>query len=260
MLLICVGSANAADRNFCLECHPVHYGQDGDCVSCHRGFAGTPRLNIAHQGLIAAHFSGFTRPGNKVTESGHQLIKRYACRRCHVTGDRGNRLAANLDYSQVQKTPEALDESIRQPVLFMPQFHFYDQQRIALINALLDSGRQLKLPAQEQPLVVHFEGESSRRELVFEKQCGKCHRVLTSRFGGVGESLSGPNLSGLLSEFYPPSFSPDKLAWTVGNLQKWIKNPRSVRKFARMPPVDLNKQNFDRLVSELMLEPSALQE
>ncbi len=254
--LVIAATTGAQERNDCLACHPVHYVEQGRCVTCHRGFAGTRRINIAHEGLIAGRFAAFTLAGSEVVEEGTQLLKQYACRRCHISQDLGNRLAANLDLSQQQRTPEELDESIRNPVLFMPQFHFYAKQRIALVNAILWGGRQVEIPEQEPPLVVHFEGETTTREFAFEKYCGKCHRALTEKYGGLGASLTGPNLSGLFSEFYPTSFGEDNQPWTPENLKKWIKNPRSVNNFARMPPLVVNDAEIDRITQELQVKAS----
>jgi cytochrome c2 len=256
-LLILLSATNlfAADRalttNHCLDCHPTHYTELGTCVSCHRGFAGTARLNIAHEGLIAARFSFFTINDDPIAKRGKQLVDDYACRRCHVSADKGNRLAANLDYSQLEKNPEELEESIQSPVLFMPEFHFGQQQRIELVNAIFLGGRLLKTPEQELPEVVHFEGEETTREFQFEKHCGNCHRVLTARFGGLGSGLIGPNLSGIFSEFYLLNFGDDKQRWSIENLEKWLKNPRKIRPFTQMPPLELKKEEFDRISIEL---------
>ncbi|MDA3832765.1 MAG: selenite/tellurite reduction operon c-type cytochrome lipoprotein ExtS [Spirochaetales bacterium] len=256
-LLILLSTANLfaaecpAEKNHCLECHPVHYAELDTCVSCHRGFAGTARLNIAHNGLIAARFSAFTINDDPATKRGKQLLEDYACRRCHISGDKGNRLAANLDYSQLIKNPEDLEESIQSPVLFMPEFHFNQKQKIELINAILLGGRQFKVPDKELPEVVHFEGEEITREFQFEKHCGSCHRALTARFGGLGNGLIGPNLSGIFSEFYVLNFGEDKQRWSIENLEKWLKNPRKIRRYAQMPPVDLKKEEFERICIEL---------
>lgn len=256
-LLILLSTANlfAAERptdtNHCLECHPTHYTELDTCVACHRGFAGTARLNIAHEGLIVARFSSFTIKDDPIAKRGKQLVEDYACRRCHVSGDKGNRLAANLDYSQLEKNPEELEESIQSPVLFMPEFHFSQQQRIELINAIFLGGRQLKIPEHELPEVVHFEGEESTREFQFEKHCGSCHRVLTARFGGLGSGLIGPNLSGIFSEFYLLNFGEEKQRWSIENLEKWLKNPRKIRPFTQMPPLELKKDEFERIGIEL---------
>ncbi len=245
-----------AGKSHCLECHPPHYTDLGTCVACHRGFAGTARLNIAHNGLIAARFSSFTIADDPVTKQGKQRLNDYACRRCHTSEDKGNRLAANLDFSQLEKNPEELEEAIQSPVLFMPEFHFTQQQRIELINAILLGGKQIKVPDEELPEVVHFEGEEITREFQFEKHCGSCHRALTARFGGLGSGLIGPNLSGIFSEFYLLNFGEDKQRWSIENLEKWLKNPRKIRLYAQMPPVELKKEEFEHICKELQqLDP-----
>lgn len=240
-----------AEKTHCLECHPIHFAELGACVSCHRGFSGTARLNIAHNGLIAARFSSFTLAEDQITKQGKQRLDDYACRRCHISTDKGIRLAANLDFSQREKTPEELEEAIQFPALFMPEFHFNEQQRIELINAILFGGSQIKVPEQEFPEVVHFEGEEVNHEFQFEKHCGSCHRALTARYGGLGSGLIGPNLSGIFSEFYLLNFGQDNQRWTRENLEKWLKNPRQVRIYAQMPPVMLKQKEFDALCSEL---------
>ena len=247
----------STEVNHCLECHSVHYADVGSCVDCHRGFAGTDRPNIAHNNLIAARFSFFTVANDQVTKRGQQLLKDYACRRCHTSADKGNRLAANLDFSQREKTPEELEEAIRFPVLFMPEFHFNQQQRIELINAILLGGSQVKIPENELPGVVHFEGEKITREFQFEKHCGSCHRALSARFGGLGNGLIGPNLSGIFSEFYFLNFGDDKQRWSIENLEKWLKNPRKIRLYAQMPPLELKKEEFEHICTELQHQEPA---
>ncbi|SEA62544.1 hypothetical protein SAMN05660420_02666 [Desulfuromusa kysingii] len=238
-------------KNYCLECHPVHYAERGSCVSCHRGFAGTARFNIAHGGLIPARFSTFTLVADPTTESGKRRLQEYACRRCHVSEVKGNSLSANLDYSQLEKSAEELETAIQIPALFMPEFHFNEQQRIELVNAILAAGRQVEIPEQELPEVVHFEGEEVTREFQFEKHCGSCHRALTASFGGLGEGLIGPNLSGIFSEFYLLNFGDDQQRWTTDNLEKWVKNPRKIRPYTQMPPLEIKKEELDAICDEL---------
>jgi cytochrome c2 len=74
--------------------------------------------------------------------------------------------------------------------------------------------------------------------------------VLTSRFGGLGNSAIGPNLSGLLTEYYPPTYK-EKERWTVDALGKWLKNPREIRKLTQMPPQKLSVKKFKRLLKEV---------
>jgi cytochrome c2 len=240
-----------AERNHCLDCHPVHYVQRASCIDCHRGHPGTARIKIAHDGLIAGRFAAFTLEESPVVKRGEQRLKDYACRRCHVTAGKGNRVAANLDLSQQETSPEELAEAIKSPVLFMPDFHFSEQQRVELVNALLAGAMQVELPEGELPAVIHFEGKGTSREIQFEKHCGGCHRVLTMRYGGLGHGLIGPNLSGLFSEFYLKNFGEDGRAWTVESLEKWLKNPRKIRPLSQMPPLQLKPDEFQALVREL---------
>lgn len=245
-----VGAIPAA-TNLCLECHPVHYAERGTCIECHRGEAGTRRTEIAHSGLIAARFAAFTIEGSPVTRQGEQLLKDYACRRCHVSAGKGNSLAASLDPVPKISTPEELAEAIKSPVLFMPTFHFSETQRIAVVNAIFDGAWRVETPPGEVPSVIHFEGEGAADELLFEKHCGACHRVLTARFGGVGNGFIGPNLSGLFTEFYFRNFGAEEQRWNVENLEKWLENPRKIRPLTQMPPVRLEKEEFGRLSREL---------
>jgi len=210
--------------------------------------------------MIAARYSGYSIPGSEITKRGLRQLEDYACRRCHISGAEGNQLAANLDLSQQVVSPEVLDDAIQFPVLFMPEFHFKGQQRVDLINALLFGGKKFKAPVTEAPRVVHFEGEESSREFQFEKFCGNCHRVLTDRFGGLGEGLIGPNISGLFSPFYRANFGEENQRWTRGNLEKWLKNPRKIRPYTQMLPVSLKAQEFDRIYTELQHGESVVTE
>lgn len=238
-------------ENQCLKCHPAHYAELSSCTGCHRGVPLTQRLDIAHSGLLNARFSAFTLEGSLVLKRGEQRLKDYACRRCHTSAGKGNLLAANLDLSQQDSTPEELALAIQEPVLFMPEFHFTETQRVEVVNALLAGGRRAEIPQGELPAVIHFEGETAFRELLFEKHCGGCHRVLTTRHGGLGSGLIGPNLSGLFSEFYLPNFGVENQLWTVENLEKWLKNPRKIRPLSQMSPVSLEKADFEKLTHEL---------
>ncbi len=239
------------DQNSCLDCHAVHYVELGSCVDCHAGNPATRRVEIAHAGLIAARFSAFTLAENPVAQRGEQLLKDYACRRCHVSDRKGNRLAIDLDVAPRYSTPQELMESIKVPVLFMPQFHFSEARMVELVNAILAGAQRTGPAAGEQPSVIHFEGEKALQQVEFEKQCGLCHRALTDRLGGLGNGLIGPNLSGLLTSFYLQNFGHDKQSWTVENLEKWLKNPRKIRPLTQMPPLALKREEFERLIGEL---------
>lgn len=203
---------------------------------------------MAHHDLIAGRYAGFALPGNAVVEQGRKLLDQYACRRCHVIGGRGNRLSLNLDSSSRRRTPDELSEVIRHPSEAMPDFGTGEQQRIALITALLAEARQAPR-SDDAPRVVHFSGTAVGKD-VFSIKCGSCHRALTQRHGAVGKGVAGPNLSGLLSPFYPKNFR-DGQEWNEERLKEWLKNPRRVRPTAVMQPVNLTGNEFRELVEML---------
>jgi cytochrome c2 len=231
----------------CLQCHVAHYQDLGSCVSCHGGEERTRRRDLAHHDLLPGALVHFRLPQSPATEAGVRLLETFACRRCHVSGDKGNRLAGNLD-QRATRRPLELEESIRRPVDFMPAFYFADEQVVQLLNALL-LGAQKAPPAQaETPRVVHFEVAPAATENPFGKHCGSCHRVLTSRFGALGRGSVAPNLSGLLTEHYPANFGIDKLPWTKERLKTWLENPRRQRPLAQMRPPLLSEEQLAALL------------
>jgi cytochrome c2 len=247
-------SAFAAQTGqLCLACHPPHYVERGVCTACHRGNPASDRRNIAHQQLITGRYAAFTLGGSPLLRRGELFLEQYACRRCHVIGGRGNRLSVNLDHSVERKTPEAITASILQPVQNMPDFHMDEPRAVQLVNALLaEAGRQ-QTPSGDQRQVVHFDRSGLQGKDLFSAKCGPCHRALTVRLGGLGKGDAGPNLSGLLSPYYPKSFR-DKGRWKERDLGEWLKNPRRIRPLATMQPVILTEPEFRELVEILKVE------
>ena len=234
----------------CLKCHEPHYEKKGTCVSCHRGNPGTDRILIAHHNLIPARYADFTIENSPVVKRGGKLVETFGCRRCHVTGKKGNRLATNLDRVLVTARPQKLFDAIKTPVLFMPNFYFKEIHIIELVNAILAEAARTKPEAGEIPLVIHFENEEQAKENIFVKHCGSCHMILAAKFGGLGKGNIGPNLSGLFSEYYLKTYG-NKEQWSSEPLKKWLKNPREVRKNAQMVPVKLTSDEFSRLLETL---------
>ncbi len=254
-LLVLLATAGAAQQgqNSCRQCHPDHYPALGSCVDCHRGDPRTDRLAIAHFGLIRGAYAHFALADSAVVERGRQRLKDSGCRRCHVADGQGNRLAANLDRNGLSRTPEELAEAIRKPVRFMPDFHFTEAQIGELVNAILAGAARAEPATEEIPLVVHFEQRRQSEDNPFAKHCGSCHRLLSTHLGGLGEGEIGPNLSGLLTEHYPPTFR-DVEPWTLESLEKWLKNPRESRHNTRMAPIRLNQGELGQ-VTEVFLGP-----
>ena len=234
----------------CLKCHEPHYEEKGACVGCHRGNPRTDRISIAHHDLIPAKYADFTMEDSSVVKRGLTLVKTSGCRRCHLIGAKGNRLATHLDRIFAAARPQELFDAINTPVHFMPDFCFKETHIIELVNAILAGAARTEPEAGEIPLVIHFEDKKQAEESVFVKHCSSCHRALTTRFGGLGKGDIGPNLSGLFSEYYPKTHC-DKEQWSSKPLKKWLENPRQISKNAQMAPVKLTPDEFCRLLEIL---------
>ena len=74
--------------------------------------------------------------------------------------------------------------------------------------------------------------------------------MLTHRLGGLGRGDIGPNLSGLLTRFYPPNYK-GQTAWNPRGLQRWLQNPRDIRVNTQMPPIDLNADELTNILGVL---------
>jgi len=227
--------ASAASR--CLQCHPSHYADRGSCASCHNGNEKTGRKQVAHDRLIAGKHSWSNITGSPPVERGKKLLDDLACRRCHTAAKKGNKLAGNLDMVPLAREPEEMAEAIRKPVQQMPNFNLQEEAVSSLVNAILAGTAAPK--RDEPPVVVHF-SRAPKKDDLFEKKCGGCHRMLTNRKGGLGMGHIGPNLSGLLTPFYPRTFR-DESRWTVARLKDWVENPRKFRKITTMQPVALQE-------------------
>lgn len=248
--------ASTANCLRCHEsCHGIIYAQQHDlsmqslsCIDCHRGNALTQRRELAHYRLIAADYSWYRFSDSKVVKAGEKLVEMLSCQRCHLLSGKGNDLATNLDRLYHQSLPDELVKSIRVPAFFMPDFSLPNDDIAQLVNVIFAAGVSAQQTIVEPPLVIHFESNSSE-EILFDKHCGRCHRVLTAPLGGIGDGDVGPNLSDLFGPFYPKTFKDDQ-SWTIDGLKKWIKNPRSVRPLTRMMPVVINDQDTTKLIDE----------
>lgn len=240
-------------RQLCLSCHPVHYRERGSCSRCHRGNPASERKNIAHAGLREGKYSRFTLHDDAQSREGQLLLDLLACRRCHISNGRGNRLAGNLDGVAARKTAAELALSIRQPVANMPDFMLAEKQMTLLINTLF-AGAQEHTAEDAAPVKVHFSAVGRISADVFSTKCGACHRLLSQRRGALGSGRIGPNLSGLFTEYYPKTFRNGE-EWTPRNLAAWVKNPREIRPSARMQPVVVTETEMKELESILLVTP-----
>jgi len=252
VFILLPGSAVTVRQSSCLTCHKSHNTEQESCVGCHRGNDRTDRKEIAHHDIITGRFTHFTIKGGPVMERGKKLVDVLACRRCHIHGGKGNRLAINLTRLSSNTAPQGIFDSVKSPVLFMPNFYCDDMQITAIVNAILDGADSAGAKGRKTAQVVHFEDEKQSIKNVFAKQCGSCHKALSERSGGLGNGDIGPNLSGLLSEYYPRTYryaSP----WTPDKLKKWLENPRNMRVNARMKPMRFAAGEFDQLMETMRI-------
>jgi cytochrome c2 len=204
-------------------------------------------MNIAHYRLIRGKYACFTLPENSDVKEGRRMIDTSGCRRCHKTGNQGNRLASDLDASLDTTLPEDLAHAIQYPAVFMPNFYFDESDIVKLVNAILGSSAVWGPESAETPKIIYFETNKEDNNNTFSQNCGSCHRVLTQQFGGLGQGDIGPNLSGIFSRFYFKSFN-DNESWDADRLEQWLKNPRAIRAGAQMLPVTLTENELRRLL------------
>lgn len=253
LFLTAVPAWGGQSRQLCLSCHPSHYAERVGCSDCHLGNPASERKNIAHAGLRAGKYSRFTIWDETRRKEGERLMAQLGCRRCHVSAGRGNRLAGSLDDAASRKTAGELVLSIRRPVAAMPDFGLDDEWTTTLVNAVF-AGSQGRQTAEAAPVRIHFNNSGSKSEDIFSKKCGGCHRAVSERLGAVGTGETGPNLSGLFSEYYPTTFRNGE-AWTARNLGAWLKNPREIRPWARMLPVALTGAEMKELEKVFLVSP-----
>ena len=252
LLLLPAASVALSAEPGCLRCHPAHYEEKGRCSHCHKGNESGRRAAIAHLGLYPARYSYFRMEESSAVRRGGKLPGDFGCRRCHVSGEKGNRLSSDLDTLPFRSSPERIAEAIRVPAYYMPDFRFSEEQIAAVVNAILAASGKKGKPAGETPVRVHFEEDGG--EDVFSRRCGPCHKALSARYGGMGKGNIGPNLSALFSAEYP---KPDRKGktWSPERLRAWIANPRKERPAARMPPVPLKEEDFLRAAERLEIPP-----
>jgi mono/diheme cytochrome c family protein len=251
LLLSAAPTWGEAARQLCLSCHPSHYAEKGGCSLCHRGNPASERKNIAHAGLLPGKYARFTLGGRAEAGEGERLMDRLACRRCHVSGGRGNALAVSLDAAAARKSGGELALSIRNPVANMPDFRLNEEQITTLVNVIF-AGSRGRETHDVAPVRVLFAASGKKSSDVFSTKCGSCHRLLSQRLGAVGTGVTGPNLSGLFTRYYPKTFRNSE-AWTSRNLNLWLKNPRETRPWARMLPVTLTEAEAKELASVIQL-------
>ena len=251
LLVGCVKAGTEAEpREACGSCHTAHYAAIGACVECHRGQPSSARKELAHARLLSGRAAEHGLRNGPAVREGQELVEAAACRRCHTIGGLGNTLATNLDRVVWKREQRELMTSITAPVENMPVFGFDRGQSEALIAFLLNRAPPTEA---EEAYRVSFDRDATRTPSIFDDKCGGCHRLLTSA-GPQGSGRQGPNLSGLLTSFYPKT-APGERGWSEKVLADWIANPRALRPAAIMPPVPLNETELHQIMEAIRTSP-----
>ncbi len=244
----CARAPALARTSSCVRCHGTHYAALGTCVECHRGEARATRPSVAHERLLRGDAAAWRMPGSPALAEGERLRDALGCRRCHVTGGRGNAWAIALDRVAWRRDQERLRASIEQPASFMPDFSLSPRQADRLIAVLL---RDAERGSTEERYLVRFRDRPVDRAGAYVTYCGPCHRALT-RSGPLGTGSSGPNLTGLLTPYYP---SADGRAWDRERLARGVRNPRAGNRTAAMPPVRMRDDELSQVIETLAAPP-----
>jgi len=235
-------------RVACLDCHASHYTWLGGCVDCHRGDDRATRADLAHHRLLRGAAAAWSLPGSPVLPRATALRDSLGCRRCHATGGKGERLAIDLDTVAWPRSQDELRQALVNPAAAMPDFSLGAANADTLIAALLRDGDRYSASSRYQ---VRFRAGSDDSLRVFARLCGPCHQGLTPD-GPQGIGAAGPNLSGLPGAHYPTA---DGL-WDRAKLERWLRNPRTLRAGATMPPLTVKPAELDAVLESLAPPPA----
>ncbi len=240
--LFIFSAAAACGGEKCLACHESHYVEKASCSGCHRGSEETTRKELAHYKLIPGKYAAFLIEGGPA-EKGENLIAQARCRRCHTLGGEGALRASSLDSSARRLTSEKILEAVEKPNDNMPDFMFSESGLTALINGIYRAA----FSAEEAALTQTVNFTDGKKDKIFEVKCGGCHKALLDE-GAEGSRPLGPNLSGVTEN---EGYRINGELWNGELLEKWLKNPRSVKKNAYMPPIELTEEEIKAAVRAL---------
>ena len=229
-----------APPSACLSCHDAHYAWLGACVDCHRGNAAATRVDLAHHRLLCGPAAAWALPGSPVVPRAVVLRDSLGCRRCHVIGGRGERLAIDLDSVAWPRSQAELRQALVEPATAMPRFGLSSAQADTVIALLIRDADRRSSRLQYQ---VRFRAGRDDSLEVFTRLCGRCHQALTAD-GPQGDGTAGANLTGLLGANFPSGAGGP---WDRERLARWLRNPRDLRAGCLMPPVAVNPAELEAL-------------
>lgn len=246
ILLLLLSFTYSYGENTCISCHNNTCVEKGsNCTICHRGNDTTKRKDIAHYKLIKGEFAEFNNEKSPVTQRGITLIADANCIRCHKIGNSGANYATDLNSSVKRLSSDEIIKAVKEPAVNMPKFNFSDEDYRYLVTGLYYYTINTEVKSITQ--IVRLNNHDNSSDL-FNNKCGNCHKALTS-IGALGYYDSAPNLSSLKNS-YPEYLNGEN--WNKENLKKWLANPRSLKKNATMPKIELNEEESKKIIDVLL--------
>jgi len=179
-----------------------------------------------------------------ISQRGRRVIKEHNCLGCHRIRDRGGEIGPDLTEEAERVRPEWLFRFLKRPYKIrpehilragMPDFRLSDSD----VNTIIEyfaylSGERYPYILEKKKVVYPediLDGEKLYMEIF---SCIACHRI--NGRGGV----IGPDHTDLASRL--------RRGW----IEKWVKDPTSIRKDVRMPVFRFEDWQFEAIVDYLM--------
>ena len=246
ILLIIFSYNQAFGENKCISCHSnICMGKSSNCTLCHKGNNTTTRKDIAHYKLIKGDYADFNNEKSIITQKGITLIKEANCTRCHKIGNTGATYATDLNSAVKRLSTEEIIKAVKEPAINMPKFTFSDEDYRYLITGLYFYTINTEVKSITQIVRLN---NSDNASALFNEKCGLCHKALTST-GALGFYDSAPNLSSLKNSY---SEYLNGKTWNKDNLKQWLSNPRSLKKNATMPKIELTEEESEKIINILL--------
>jgi len=242
-VFLLISFSYAFTKDLCTDCHKPHFKNES-CIICHRGNPNTRRLDIAHENIISGKYLLYKIEG-KTAKDSVNLINQLGCRRCHIVGKNGNRKGNNLNNIMIKKTIKNIRDSILNPSDYMPNFNLSEENIVLLINGLLLESEKGDYKGGKNFFYI----KRDLKENLFNKKCGKCHKLISDKTGPIGKGDIAPNLSSIFSQYYPKTKNL-KLN-TPEELIKFLKNPRYHNRSNIMPVVEIKKKEAEEIIKLL---------
>lgn len=179
-----------------------------------------------------------------ISQKGKRIVERYNCLGCHKIKDRGGEIGPELTEEGKKSRPEWLYVFLRKPwkirpePLFMarmPDFKLSDTDINTIIEYLFYISKEGYPYIFEEKEKVSpndiMEGEKLYHEIF---ACIACHRV-----NGSGGEI-GPDHTDIASRL--------RREW----IERWVKEPTSIKKDVRMPVFKFEDWQFKAIVNYLM--------